>query len=106
MDLRQSEILCKKALNQQAISSFHLCFTFYFNLIGTISFMILKTQHSDFQIKKTIWCELQRYDFFDDEERNIEDVSQLGVTSILVRDGLTPKVVKEGFAEYARQHPL
>lgn len=44
--------------------------------------------------------------FFDDEERNIEDVSQLGVTSILVRDGLTPKVVKEGFAEYARQHPL
>lgn len=45
--------------------------------------------------------------FFDAEERNIQDVQKLGVTSILVPDtetGLTINLVAEGFAEYGKQH--
>lgn len=40
--------------------------------------------------------------FFDDENRNIVDVSKLGVTCILVNDGVTKKVVQEGLQAFAK----
>lgn len=42
--------------------------------------------------------------FFDDEDRNIQDITRLGVLSILVRNGVTQKVVENGLAEYTRKY--
>lgn len=39
--------------------------------------------------------------FFDDEDRNIRDVSKLGVLSILVRNGVTKKVVNDALSKYS-----
>lgn len=38
--------------------------------------------------------------FFDDEYRNIEELSKEGVVCVLVRDGVNTKVVEEGLKEY------
>lgn len=40
--------------------------------------------------------------FFDDEDRNILSVSQLGVTSILVNDGVNLKALAQGLQKHAR----
>ncbi|XP_023243273.1 magnesium-dependent phosphatase 1-like isoform X1 [Centruroides sculpturatus] len=42
--------------------------------------------------------------FFDDEERNIRDVRQLGVTSILVPNGISHHMLKEGLNQFARNN--
>jgi magnesium-dependent phosphatase 1 len=39
--------------------------------------------------------------FFDDESRNIQSVSQLGVTSMLVEDGVNLKALEQGLQHYA-----
>lgn len=41
--------------------------------------------------------------FFDDEQRNITDIRQLGATSILVPNGLTNRKLEEAFQQYARR---
>lgn len=40
--------------------------------------------------------------FFDDEERNIIELSKEGVVCVLVQSGVNEKVVEEGLKEYAR----
>jgi len=40
--------------------------------------------------------------FFDDEDRNIESVSKLGVTSVLVPDGMTISVLIKGLDIFAK----
>ncbi|XP_050773176.1 magnesium-dependent phosphatase 1 isoform X2 [Gopherus flavomarginatus] len=40
--------------------------------------------------------------FFDDEERNIRDVSKLGVTCVLVPDGMTQVLLTQGLEAFAR----
>uniref|UniRef100_A0A1Y1KMZ2 Magnesium-dependent phosphatase 1 n=1 Tax=Photinus pyralis TaxID=7054 RepID=A0A1Y1KMZ2_PHOPY len=42
--------------------------------------------------------------FFDDESRNIRDLKEVGVTSILVKDGVDAKVVEMGIREYRNEH--
>ncbi|XP_076322448.1 magnesium-dependent phosphatase 1-like isoform X2 [Tachypleus tridentatus] len=42
--------------------------------------------------------------FFDDEHRNICEISKLGVTSVFVPKGLTNKVLEEGFKQFEREH--
>jgi len=42
--------------------------------------------------------------FFDDEMRNIHEVSDLGVTSVLVEDGLTRKVFDNGLEQFSQKH--
>jgi len=42
--------------------------------------------------------------FFDDEMRNIHEVSDLGVTSVLVEDGLTRKVFDNGLERFSQKH--
>lgn len=41
--------------------------------------------------------------FFDDEQRNIHDISQLGVVSVYVRDGVSKKVIEEGKNMFAKK---
>lgn len=41
--------------------------------------------------------------FFDDEQRNISDLTKVGVLSILVPDGLTHKVVQEGIQRFSTE---
>lgn len=41
--------------------------------------------------------------FFDDERRNINDLNGYGVVSILVKNGVSDKVVIEGLEEYSKQ---
>lgn len=38
--------------------------------------------------------------FFDDETRNIVDISKLGVTSVLVKNGMTMTVLREGLEQH------
>ncbi|PIA52304.1 hypothetical protein AQUCO_01000283v1 [Aquilegia coerulea] len=40
--------------------------------------------------------------FFDDEDRNIEAVSQLGVTSILADDGVNLEALRQGLTEFSQ----
>lgn len=42
--------------------------------------------------------------FFDDEERNIHDISRLGVTCILVRRGMKHTVLQNGLEQFAARH--
>lgn len=48
------------------------------------------------RIQEQVDCPFDQMVFFDDEERNIKDVESLGVISILVKNGITLKIV-EGF---------
>ncbi|KAL9337125.1 hypothetical protein Peur_071613 [Populus x canadensis] len=41
--------------------------------------------------------------FSDDEERNIESVSNMGVTSILVEDGIRLGALREGLKEFSEK---
>ncbi|ORX76270.1 magnesium-dependent phosphatase-1 [Anaeromyces robustus] len=52
------------------------------------------------QIAKRLDCHLNDILFFDDEYRNIRDLKSLGITSILVDDGMTVKVLHEGLRQY------
>ncbi|CAL5358272.1 unnamed protein product [Camellia sinensis] len=40
--------------------------------------------------------------FFDDEDRNIEAVSKMGVTSILVEDGVNLEALREGLMKFSQ----
>ncbi|CAH2051893.1 unnamed protein product [Thlaspi arvense] len=42
--------------------------------------------------------------FFDDEDRNIKSVSKMGVTSILVGDGVTLGAFRQGLTEFSQNH--
>uniref|UniRef100_A0A023FV19 Magnesium-dependent phosphatase 1 n=1 Tax=Amblyomma parvum TaxID=251391 RepID=A0A023FV19_AMBPA len=42
--------------------------------------------------------------FFDDEMRNITDVSKLGVTCVYVKDGMSQEVIDEGLSRFENQH--
>lgn len=41
--------------------------------------------------------------FFDDEHRNIKDLTKLNVTSILVKNGMTMKALEEGLQVFANK---
>ncbi|KAL4635412.1 magnesium-dependent phosphatase 1 [Arapaima gigas] len=43
--------------------------------------------------------------FFDDEQRNITDVSKLGVHCVLVPDGVTKSLVNEAFVRFSSSRP-
>ncbi|XP_029436480.1 magnesium-dependent phosphatase 1-like [Rhinatrema bivittatum] len=45
----------------------------------------------------------QKMVFFDDERRNIADVGRLGVTCILVQDGMSLKALKEALEMFSQQ---
>ena len=47
------------------------------------------------RIREQVQCPFDQIVFFDDEERNIEDAKSLGITSILINDGITLKRVEE-----------
>ena len=42
--------------------------------------------------------------FFDDEHRNIYDLSRLNVTCILVSNGMTMKVLHQGLQTFAKKN--
>lgn len=42
--------------------------------------------------------------FFDDEHRNINDLTRHGVLSILVPNGVNKRIISEGLAEYATKY--
>lgn len=41
--------------------------------------------------------------FFDDEHRNIVDTTKIGVHAVLVEDGVTWSVVKQGLEQFAKR---
>jgi magnesium-dependent phosphatase 1 len=53
-------------------------------------------------IKQTLDVEYDEMIFFDDEQRNITDLKTVGVLSILVKNGVTRKVVQDALAKFAR----
>ncbi|XP_006012405.1 magnesium-dependent phosphatase 1 [Latimeria chalumnae] len=55
------------------------------------------------RIKERSGITFQEMIFFDDESRNIMDVSKLGVTCVLVHDGMSMKVLKDGLEQFTRQ---
>ncbi|KAG4101799.1 putative magnesium-dependent phosphatase 1,putative [Neocallimastix lanati (nom. inval.)] len=52
------------------------------------------------QIAKKFDINLNEILFFDDENRNIHDIRGIGVTSILVNNGMTVKVLHEGLKKF------
>lgn len=42
--------------------------------------------------------------FFDDEHRNINDISRLSVTCTLVSNGMTMKLLKQGLQTFAKNY--
>ncbi|XP_014237365.1 magnesium-dependent phosphatase 1-like [Trichogramma pretiosum] len=59
-----------------------------------------KTTHFS-KIKKASGVDYKDMIFFDDEQRNITDLTKLGVLSILVRDGVTHKVIQDALTQFA-----
>jgi hypothetical protein len=55
-------------------------------------------------LKKATGIEYKDMVFFDDEERNSHDVSPLGVTCILVEDGMTNAVLHKGLKIWASKN--
>ena len=53
-----------------------------------------KTDHF-INLKKKTGFQFSEMIFFDDEWRNISDVARLGVTAVLVEDGISTKLVNE-----------
>lgn len=53
-------------------------------------------------ISRRLGVHLNEILFFDDEKRNIKDVSSLGVTSVIVDSGIDIKVFHEGLRKYNR----
>ena len=54
--------------------------------------------------KKNSGIDFHRMLFFDDESRNIRDISKLGVTSIFVSDGVNRRLMAEGFEKFKESH--
>lgn len=53
------------------------------------------------RISKACKVELQDMLFFDDEHRNIADLERLGVVSIMVKNGMTVKVLMDGLKTFS-----
>ncbi|XP_044253642.1 magnesium-dependent phosphatase 1-like [Tribolium madens] len=62
----------------------------------------VKTKHIT-RIKNKFDVEYSEMIFFDDESRNIRDVSKLGVLSILVNNGISRKVVDDAIEQFTKQ---
>ncbi|XP_046384305.1 magnesium-dependent phosphatase 1-like [Ischnura elegans] len=60
-----------------------------------------KTKHFE-RLHSKSGVEYNQMLFFDDEMRNIRDVSTLGVTCIFVQDGTTESVVENGLKEFSK----
>ncbi|XP_046608522.1 magnesium-dependent phosphatase 1-like [Neodiprion virginianus] len=54
------------------------------------------------KIQKNSGVNLADMLFFDDEQRNIKDLTKMGVTSILVRNGVNKEVVQNGLRQFAQ----
>jgi len=54
-----------------------------------------------FRISKECKIELADMVFFDDEHRNINDLEKMGVISVLVKDGMTLKVLMDGLQKFS-----
>ncbi|KAG8033978.1 hypothetical protein G9C98_008459 [Cotesia typhae] len=52
------------------------------------------------KIKKASGVDFKDMIFFDDEHRNIYDLTEAGVLSILVKDGVTKSVIAEGLNKF------
>uniref|UniRef100_A0A667YCK0 Magnesium-dependent phosphatase 1 n=2 Tax=Myripristis murdjan TaxID=586833 RepID=A0A667YCK0_9TELE len=50
-------------------------------------------------------CQFQDMMFFDDEHRNIMDVSRLGVHCVLVSNGVTKKLVQDELSAFSSKRP-
>ncbi|KAJ8927912.1 hypothetical protein NQ314_019542 [Rhamnusium bicolor] len=61
-----------------------------------------KTTHFK-NMKKQSGIDYSEMMFFDDEQRNIRDISELGVLSIFVNNGVSKRVVEEGKKQYFSQ---
>ncbi|XP_015126383.1 magnesium-dependent phosphatase 1 [Diachasma alloeum] len=55
------------------------------------------------KIRKASGVDFEDMIFFDDEHRNIRDLTEAGVLSILVKNGVTHEVVKEGLDKFAKK---
>nr|CAD7394900.1 unnamed protein product [Timema cristinae] len=54
------------------------------------------------KIKKDSGVSFKDMIFFDDEQRNIRDLTQHGVVSILVKNGVNFKVIEEGLLQFRK----
>ncbi|KAL6560737.1 hypothetical protein OROGR_004296 [Orobanche gracilis] len=60
-----------------------------------------KTDHF-LKIRKSTGVPYNEMLFFDDEDRNIEAVSRMGVASILVDDGVNLEALRNGLSKYSK----
>ncbi|CAG2117073.1 unnamed protein product [Medioppia subpectinata] len=55
------------------------------------------------RIRKESGVQLSQMLFFDDESRNIKDLKAVGVTSILVNEGVDKVVINEGIKQFVTE---
>lgn len=81
----------------------------YLNKLGLNSFFVgmeifpswtHKTEHLK-NIQQSTSIPYNSMLFFDDEDRNIQAISRMGVTSVLVDNGISVEALKEGLRSYA-----
>lgn len=82
----------------------------YLNKLGLTSFFVdmeifpswtHKTEHFK-NIQRKTNIPFNSMLFFDDEDRNTQSVSRMGVSSVLVDNGVTIEALKEGLTNHAR----
>ncbi|CAH9131072.1 unnamed protein product [Cuscuta epithymum] len=64
-----------------------------------------KTEHFE-RIHRRTMVPYNQMLFFDDEKRNIDAASQMGVTSVLVTNGINLKALYEGLSAFHQRHIL
>ncbi|CAI7763250.1 unnamed protein product, partial [Closterium sp. NIES-54] len=62
-----------------------------------------KTEHFE-AIRRRTGISYRDMLFFDDESRNTREIGSLGVTSVLVDDGVTVDTLKYGLAQFVKKH--
>ncbi|ONK55963.1 uncharacterized protein A4U43_C10F2740 [Asparagus officinalis] len=86
--------------------------TTFLNKLGIQSMFVAKEIFSSFTHKTEHFQKIHRRTgvpfnsmlFFDDEDRNIKSVSKMGVTSILVRKGVSLQAFRSGLENFSRSN--
>ena len=92
--------ICKKKCHIQENNFFQLTHPILVRIVSCISLMTICFMH--FRIKTKSGVEFSEMLFFDDEHRNKHDLDTIGVHTVIVNDGITQKLVKQGLEEFCK----
>ncbi|KAI0218846.1 Magnesium-dependent phosphatase 1 [Lamellibrachia satsuma] len=71
---------------------------------GVVKGRIIKEEHRVDRFHAQSKIPYNQMLFFDDEQRNITDLSKIGVVCILLHDGVSKEIIKQGLRTFAAKN--